>query len=82
MNTADRTRIIEVFSDLSNLMVVIDSNKDAIKESIKSLSETTSIDKKLLNKLLRAYHVGNMESIKEESTEMADLVDFMRGEQE
>jgi hypothetical protein len=77
LNTKVRQDVMDVLADLSNLMVVIDANKDAVREAIKALSEKTGIGKSQLNMALKAYHKGQINETKDNAVETADLLDLL-----
>jgi hypothetical protein len=77
LNSNIRTEVIEVLADLSKMMVIMESHRDAIKESIKGLSDKTGISKKQLNLALKAYHKGQINETKEVSVETVDFFDFI-----
>jgi hypothetical protein len=77
LNTKVRQDVMDVLADLSNLMVVIDANKDAVREAIKALSEKTGIGKSQLNMALKAYHKGQINETTDNAVETADLLDLL-----
>ena len=77
LNTKVRQDVMDVLADLSNLMVVIDANKDAVREAIKALSEKTGIGKSQLNMALKAYHKGQINETKDNAVETSDLLDLL-----
>ena len=64
MNTDDKKEILKSLKDISASMTTIEAARDAIKEVKKDVCETYQLDRKIFNKIAKAYHKGNKDEEK------------------
>lgn len=60
-------------TEISDAMTRIASNRDLIKESIKSFNADYKVDKKVIRALAKAYYKDDMKKKMEEATDIAEL---------
>jgi len=59
MIEADRVKLKKVLDDVSNLMTMMASEREAITEALKEASKNFEIDIKVLRKIAKTYHKQN-----------------------
>lgn len=68
-----KKEIKSLVGEVSGAMTRIEGEKDFIREAIKDFAEKhEEIDKKILNKICRAYHKQNFHASKQDSSEFID----------
>lgn len=60
-NPADRKKILDAMSEISNSYTRIEGEKEYIKESLDTISKTYNLPKRVLSKLSKVMHKGNFE---------------------
>lgn len=65
--------ITKFLKEGSAALTRVEAERDFIKTSRQDLSEELDMNKKVLSRLLKAYHKGNFELEKSEFTEFEDL---------
>ena len=60
-NPADRKKIMDAMSEISNAYTRIDSEKEYVKDALDTLSKTYNLPKRVLSKLSKVMHKGNFE---------------------
>ena len=70
---ADRQKIKEAMTEISNSMTRIDAEKDFQKNAIEDLSDEVGIDKKYLRRLANTYHRQNLVEVTTEADDLQSL---------
>jgi len=55
----DRKKLLDAIRECSNSMTRIESEKDLIKEAVKTVCEDLKLPKRLVNRLVKVYHKQN-----------------------
>lgn len=76
-----RKEFNEVLGELDKLMTIRDANTDAIRETINSTSERLEIPKKTIREIAKAYHKGDINSVKDSANNVVDIADILYGEE-
>jgi len=72
-NPADRKKILDAMSEISNSYTRIEGEKEYIKEALDTISKTYNLPKRVLSKLSKVMHKGNFE---EEAGNFEDFSDL------
>ena len=72
-NPADRKKILDAMSEISNSYTRIESEKEYVKDSLDTISKTYNLPKRVLSKLSKVMHKGNFE---EEAGNFEDFSDL------
>lgn len=71
----DKKKIFAAVRELSNSMTRIEAERDLIKETIKEVSDTFQIPRKVVKKIATTYHKQNMTQVEQEHDEFVELYD-------
>lgn len=69
----DKQKILGVLKEVSNAMTRIESERDYIKDAIKTAAEEHQLEKKVLRKMATTYHKQNFEQLQGETEEFVQL---------
>jgi len=72
-NPAELKTIQAAMKEMSDCMIRIDSEKEAMKDIVEDLNEKYELPKKFINKMARVYH---KQSFDKESVEHEDFADL------
>lgn len=59
--------------EMSDLMTIMDSQREAMKETINSLFEDVKIPKKIIRKMAKTYHKSNYSEVVMENSEFQTI---------
>ncbi len=78
-NPADRKKIMDAMSEISNAYTRIDSEKEYVKDALDTLSKTYNLPKRVLSKLSKVMHKGNFEEEAGNFEDFSDLYETLVG---
>lgn len=64
MNDADKKELIEAVQAISGSMSRTEAERDLVKELKNDICKKLELDKKVFNKVVKAYHKGNRDEEK------------------
>lgn len=76
-NPVDLKAIKAAIVEMSGAMTRIEGERSFIKEASADISEKFEVEKKLIGKLLRAYHKSNKEEVIAEATDLDSAYDTL-----
>lgn len=76
---ADRKKIMDAMSEISNAYTRIDSEKEYVKDALDTLSKTYNLPKRVLSKLSKVMHKGNFEEEAGNFEDFSDLYETLVG---
>jgi hypothetical protein len=71
----DKKKILEAVREISNSMTRIEAERDLIKETVKEISDSFQIPRKVVNKIAKTYHKQNLTQEVQEHEEFVELYD-------
>ena len=72
-NAADRKKILDAITEISNSMTRISAERDFIKDAVADVSDKFQIPKKIVAKMARVYHKQSFNTESEENSEFESL---------
>ena len=72
-NAADRKKILDAITEISNSMTRISAERDFIKDAVIDVSDKFQIPKKIVAKMARVYHKQSFNTESEENSEFESL---------
>ena len=72
-NAADRKKILDALTEISNSMTRISAERDFIKDAVADVSDKFQIPKKIVAKMARVYHKQSFNTESEENSEFESL---------
>lgn len=72
-NPEDKKKFYNAVVEASNSLTRIEAERDLINEIVKSLSEDFNINKKIIRKIVKAYHKQNMTEEQQDHEEFVEL---------
>jgi hypothetical protein len=72
-NAADRKKILDAITEISNSMTRISAERDFIKDAVSDVSDKFQIPKKIVAKMARVYHKQSFNTESEENSEFESL---------
>ena len=72
-NAADRKKILDALTEISNSMTRISAERDFIKDAVADVSDKFQIQKKIVAKMARVYHKQSFNAESEENSEFESL---------
>lgn len=76
-NPKDRQMLKQVLVEMTNCMLRVDSEKEAMKELADSASEKFEIPKKIINKIARTMYKRNYSSLQAENEDFSLLYETL-----
>jgi hypothetical protein len=71
----DKKKILDAVREISNSMTRIEAERDLIKETVKEVSDSFQIPRKVVNKIAKTYHKQNLTQEVQEHEEFVELYD-------
>lgn len=81
-NPADRKKIMDAMSEISNAYTRIESEKEYVKDALDTISKTYNLPKRVLSKLSKVMHKGNFEEEAGNFEDFSDLYETLIGSSE
>lgn len=81
-NPADRKKIMDAMSEISNAYTRIESEKECVKDALDTISKTYNLPKRVLSKLSKVMHKGNFEEEAGNFEDFSDLYETLVGASE
>ena len=72
-NAADRKKILDAITEISNSMTRISAERDFIKDAVADVSDKFQRPKKIVAKMARVYHKQSFNTESEENSEFESL---------
>jgi hypothetical protein len=72
-NAADRKKILDALTEISNSMTRISAERDFIKDAVADVSDKFQIQRKIVAKMARVYHKQSFNTESEENSEFESL---------
>ena len=72
-NAADRKKILDAITEISNSMTRISAERDFIKDAVADVSDKFQIPKKIVAKMARVYHKQSFNAEAEQNEEFESL---------
>jgi hypothetical protein len=72
-NPADRKKVFDAITEISNSMTRISAERDFIKDAVASVSDKFQIPKKIVAKMARVYHKQSFNAESEQNEEFESL---------
>ena len=72
-NAADRKKVFDAITEISNSMTRISAERDFIKDAVSDVSDKFQIPKKIVAKMARVYHKQSFNTESEENSEFESL---------
>lgn len=74
---ADRQKLMQIIKNITDCMVRIDGEKEAIKEILEEAKEQFEIPPKMIKKLASAMHKANVSKVLAENDDFETLVETL-----
>lgn len=70
----EKRKLTELLEEGSKIMSDIEALREGLKDSVAAIAEEYDIPKKALNKAIRAYHKDNLQSDKDEVSDVEEIL--------